>query len=134
MTPTAVEVEPKSYYSTSKGLVIRATKGERVVIEGELQRINEKIICFQAINDEHGGYTTSDPDEIRVLDARVRDIKDVMNAEQYNDFIIPDPLKVSQLRQTNDQQSRQIEEQNRIIADLRRTASANGKVPVPVKQ
>lgn len=128
---TQTAIEPRTYYSRSQGLVLHPSKGERVMVDGQLERINEVVVEFQQCDPEFGSYTTDDPKVIAFMEKRIETVKDVMNVEQYNDAILPDNFKIDMLRQENTNQSRLIEEQNRLIAELKRGQT---KIPVPTKQ
>lgn len=127
-------VEAKTFYSRSQGLILHPRKGERVMVDGQLQRVNEKIIEFQPCDVGFGSYTTDDPEIIAFLEKRVAEVKDVLSVEQYNDAIIPDEMKVAGLRQQNTEQSRMIAEQNRLIAELQRNAANKKSVTPPLAQ
>lgn len=128
---TQTAAEPKTYYSRSKGLALHPAIGDRVIVQGEVKRIGEKIIEFQECDPEFGCFTTDDPQVIEFLEKRILKEGDVMSVEAYNNAILPDAQKIETLRNQNTEQSRLIEEQNRIIAELKRGQS---KMPVPVKQ
>lgn len=129
---TQTATESKTFYSRSQGLAIHINKGERVMVQGELERIGEKLVEFMPLGaGEYGSLSTDDPEVIAKLEARAAiPNSDVMTAQQFNEQLVPDRQKVEALRDVNDRQSRQIEEQNRIIQDLKRQQGS--KVPVPV--
>lgn len=125
-------VASKTFYSRSQGLAIHINKGERVMVQGELERIGEKLIEFMPLGaGEYGSLITDDPEVIAKLEARAAvPNSDVMTAQQFNEQLVPDREKVEALRDVNDQQSRQLEEQNRIIQDLKRQQGSKGPVQV----
>jgi hypothetical protein len=115
-------VPSRTYYSRATGLVVRITKGDRVRVGEQLQRVNEKIIQFQPFGaGEFGMLIADDPEVIAKMEERAAlPGSDVMTAEQFNEQLIPAAQKVDALRNENDQQNRTIQEQNRIIAELQR--------------
>jgi hypothetical protein len=125
-------VEPRTYYSRVRALSLHAALGKKVLSDGEVVRLGEKVVEFQPINAEHGQYVTDDPEVIAYLEKRVKEKGDVMTTEQYNEAITPAQVKIDYLRDKVSAQDRLIEEQNRLIASLRATATS--KVPVPTKQ
>ena len=130
MTQTATET--KTFYSRSAGLTLHPNRGKQVLLEGgRTMRVDEKIVEFAQLGD-YGRFETDDPEIIAYLEKRASTPgADVMSAEAYNNAIIPDAMKVDALRDTNEQQSRMIEEQNRIIAELQRGQKS---VKPPVQQ
>ncbi len=129
LEPQPAVVEPKTFYSRSKGLALHANKGRRVLVDGQLERVGEIIVEFTECDPQFGSYTTDDPEVIAFLEARRLKHGDVMTVTEYNDAILPDDKKIDGLRNENAHQSRVIEEQNRLIAQLRK----GSKVPVPVQ-
>src|SRR5690349_15253433 len=129
MTPQVIEgntvtVEPKTFYSRSQGLVLHPKKGQRVMVDGQLERVGEVLIEFQPCDIGFGSYTTDDPEIIAWLETRIAKVGDVMSVEQYNDAIMPDDRKVEALRSELSEKDRLISEQNRLIANLQRQAAA----------
>ena len=104
------------------------------MVDGMLRKHGEKLIEFSPrINgggthtDKWGQFTTSDPVLIAFLDKRVEEVGDVFTVEQYREMSTPAEAKISQRERT-------IEEQNRLIADLKaQVASQNKPVQPPTK-
>ena len=133
-------VQPRTYYSRSQGLALHPKKGARHIMEGGLvERVGEVIAEFAPLGGIpsayglYGSYTTDDPEVIAFMEARAAiPGSDVMTAATFNDVIIPDAQKVDALRGKLAEQSREISENNRIIAELQRQQTA--KVQQTVKQ
>lgn len=106
--------EYKTFYSKNAGLILSVSKGQRVVVDGEYTRVDEKLAEFQPQANHFGYLTTNDPELIRFLEKRILKEKDVMTPAQYNDAIMRPEDKIQQL---NDR-TRQLEDENRLLKML----------------
>lgn len=109
------EAEYRTFYSCAAGLIISVDKGQRVVIDGEYHRVDEKIVEFQPQANHYGMYRTNDPALIKYLETRAQRIGDVLLPQDYNDRIMRPQDKIRLLQ---DENKRIIEEQNRLLAML----------------
>ena len=114
MRETREVIEPKTYYSRSKGLMICASHGRLESMDGESKRVGEKHIQFgpAGVESDFGIFRTADTELIEYLDERVETVKDVFGAEEYNRLIIPADVRAGMLE-------RQLQDANRLIALLK---------------
>lgn len=109
-------MEQQTFYSPRRGLIITMSTGEMAIGEdGKARRYGERHIQFRSNGDQFGAYSTSKEDEIEFLKDRAKNIrpKDVYTLAEYRDSLISAEQKA-------DNASRVLEEQNKLLADLRR--------------
>lgn len=117
---TKEKVEPQTYYSRSRGLMICAVHGEMTQSDGETKRQGEKHVQFApaGVESDFGVFRTSDPELIEFLDNRIVETHDIFGPEEYNKLIVPADVRNAMLE-------RQLTDANRLIGILK----AQGKGP-----
>lgn len=116
-------MEQKIYYSRAKHLTIAISHGELKEIAGQTVRTNERYAVFSDNGDKFGIFRTSDKDVIEALDRRVEEVGDIYTPEQYAKISIP-------VETRNVMLERQLEEANRLIAELKTGKGASAAKPV----
>ena len=110
------KAESRVYYSRSSGgLHLHVNVGEQVMGPKGPVNFGEKIVQFHPLNpteaggQPYGRFETSDQETIDFLERRIVETGDVMTAAQF-----------AAVQQTPDDKTRTIEDQNRLIADLKK--------------
>lgn len=119
------QTDRQTFYSYAPNLSISANKGkERLQEGGTYRRVGEKLIQFTDTGDGYedekgihkplGRFVTDDPELIKFLEDRIAVTGDVIDQKEYNRLIVPPAEREAKMQ-------RQIEEQNRLIADLQKS-------------
>lgn len=120
------EQEERTWYCKQAGLCIAAIHGTtEITAEGKRIRNGEKHIHFSPVfgggkghmTNGWGTFSTKDPALIAFLEKREAEVGDVVGPEKYKEAMTP-----AEVREAN--AKRQIEDQNRLIADLQRQLAA----------
>lgn len=101
----------RTYYSAAAGLICWATPPQRVFEAGETKVLDGKQVSFTPQADNFGRFVTTDPEIIKYLDWRAKEVGDVFDGNEYTKRTTPPEVRAKQ-------QERVIFEQNRLIADL----------------
>lgn len=118
----AEKKQKQFFYSKIPNFTISFKKGELANVEGVMKRVGEKIIHFSGPLGGHGFYATDDPEEIEFLSNR----PGILSNEEYAEQCIPAEQKIGTLK-------RDLEEQNRLIADLQRQLDEKAAASAPKK-
>lgn len=122
--------EERTWYCKSSGLYIAAIHGSVEMVDGKRIRTGEKGIQFSPVmgggrgrmTNGFGSFSTKDPALIAYLEKREAEVGDVFGPEKYRDEMTPTETKLADSR-------RQIEDSNRLIADLQRQLAAKNAKP-----
>ncbi len=118
-------METKTFYSEF-GLKFwpGPTGGVRELMNnGSVVVVTDRPIHFARVGATNFySYTTSNPDHIAELEARVVSPGDVLSAEEFNRRLTPDDKKISAL----ESKLRELEQKNSLLEKLQ----AQGKLPV----
>jgi hypothetical protein len=117
-------MEKQHFYSFAPNLSISADKGKEQRGEGGVfRRVGEKLIQFQDVGDGYqdekgvhiplGRFYTEDQQLVKFLEDRCEKERDVITQAEYNRLIIPPAQREATYR-------REIEEKNKLIADLQK--------------
>lgn len=104
----------RTFYTPQRELYIAWNTGKIVMGEnGQATRVGERAIQFRnPAKSKFGSFTTSDADEIAYLENRSKTVGDVLDEEQYIKAATP-------VEQRADEATRKLEENNKLLADLR---------------
>lgn len=115
----------KTFYSKVAGLTCYAGKVEMLNIEGTLRSVDPPMVKFTPIQNKVGStrfgyYQTDDPKVIAYLEDRMKTAQDVISEEEFNKMMIPAEQRASSL----EDQIRQLQEENRLLAQMQEQAKA----------
>ena len=115
VTPPLAQPKPeqRTYYSPRGGLTITANPGSRIPsADGRVYLVGFKEIAFLPQADGWGRFTTSDPELIAFLDARMEKQDDVFDAAAYTERTTPPQIRAQQAER---ELQRKITENNELL-------------------
>lgn len=127
MTPAP---ETKTYYSTAAGLIVNINVGRRIIEEGGTTKmVDQKVAEFTPLGDKYGRLVTSDPEVIRIMDARMASLGDVFDGNEYTRRTTPAEVRNKMLERQNAElaaeNKRILDDHNRLLAKL----ETDGRLP-----